>query len=74
MFVEHGLADDPAVARWQHRLNRLQKVLACGCHLNRPVRDLIQTAGFRFEKLRMFYLANAPRTHGWFTVGIAAKI
>jgi len=74
IFVEHGLADDPAVARWQHRLNRLQNVLACGCHLNRPVRDLIQANGFRFDKLRMFYLPHAPRTHGWFSVGTAAKI
>jgi ubiquinone/menaquinone biosynthesis C-methylase UbiE len=73
IFVEHGLAADPGVARWQHRLNRLQNVVGAGCHLNRPIRELIQSHGFRFDSLRMFYLPNAPRTHGWFSVGVAAK-
>src|SRR3954467_14989111 len=34
-FVEHGLSPDPSVARWQHRLEPVQKRLFGGCHLTR---------------------------------------
>src|SRR5262245_49962797 len=36
-FVEHGLADDPGVRRWQDRLNGAQRKICGGCHLNRPI-------------------------------------
>lgn len=71
LLLEHGLAPDPGVARWQHRLNRLERVLACGCNLDRPVADLVQGSGFRFETLRRFYAPGIPRTHGWLTLGSA---
>ncbi len=34
-FVEHGLAPDDSVLRWQRRLEPVQKRLAGGCHLTR---------------------------------------
>lgn len=71
LLLEHGLAPDPGVARWQHRLNRLERVLACGCNLDRPMADLVQGSGFRFETLRRFYAPGIPRTHGWLTLGCA---
>ena len=37
-FVEHGLAPDEKVQRWQHRLEPMQKRLFGGCHLTRPHR------------------------------------
>jgi hypothetical protein len=61
------------VARWQNRLNRPQKVVACGCHLNRPVADLVEKGGFRFDAVRTFYATKPPRTHGWVTIGAAVK-
>jgi len=73
ILMEHGRADDPGISRWQDRLNGIQKVMACGCQLNRPIQDLVEAAGFRFESVRKFYLPKAPRTHGWFTVGVASK-
>lgn len=73
IVMEHGRADDPGVSRWQDRLNGIQKVVACGCHLNRPIQALVEAAGFRFESVRKFYLPKAPRTHAWFTVGVASK-
>ena len=45
-FVEHGLSPDLGVAKWQHRLTPLQRRLAGGCHLDRPIDRLIEGAGF----------------------------
>jgi hypothetical protein len=71
--MEHGLSEDNGVVRWQQRLNRLQRIVACGCNLNRPIAELVQAHGFRFESLRKFYAPGMPRTHGWVTVGVAVK-
>jgi SAM-dependent methyltransferase len=71
IVLEHGLSEEPGVARWQNRLNGIQNVVACGCNLNRPIGDLVERSGFRFETLRKFYLSGVPRTHGWFSVGTA---
>jgi ubiquinone/menaquinone biosynthesis C-methylase UbiE len=73
IVVEHGLSPDATIARWQNRLNGFQKVVACGCHLNRPVADLVEKSGFRFDAIRTFYATKPPRTHGWVTVGTAVK-
>lgn len=73
LLVEHGLADDAGVARWQQRLDWLQGKLACGCHLNRPIRRLVEAAGFRFEQVDASFVPKMPRTHGWATVGVAVK-
>jgi SAM-dependent methyltransferase len=72
LLVEHGLAPDAGVARWQRRLNGVQRVLACGCNLDRPVADLVRSSGFEFESVRQFYVAGMPRTHGWVTIAVAA--
>src|SRR5438093_1394304 len=46
LFVEHGLAPDERVRWWQDRLNPGWKSISGGCHLNRPIRTLIEQAGF----------------------------
>ncbi|WP_062998310.1 class I SAM-dependent methyltransferase [Nocardia jinanensis] len=53
-FVEHGLAPDPSVQRWQHRLDPLQQRIAGGCHLDRNIRALLETAGFGIRVLEVF--------------------
>jgi len=73
LVMEHGLADDRGVARWQNRLNGIQRIVGCGCNLNRRMRELVESHGFRFENIRRFYAPNIPRTHGWLTVGTAVK-
>jgi ubiquinone/menaquinone biosynthesis C-methylase UbiE len=73
IVLEHGLSNEPGVVRWQQRLDGLQTVLACGCHLNRPVVRAVETSGFRFEQLRAFYAPGVPRTHGWISLGTAVK-
>jgi ubiquinone/menaquinone biosynthesis C-methylase UbiE len=56
LFVEHGLSADENVRRWQNRLNPVWKKIAGGCHLNRPMRTLIENAGFRVSRLETGYM------------------
>jgi SAM-dependent methyltransferase len=70
-FVEHGLAPDPGVRRWQHRLEPLQERLAGGCHLDRPIADLVTAAGFRAERVDRFY-GVGPKPFGYFYLGHAS--
>ncbi len=56
LFVEHGQAPEEGVRKWQNRLTPLWKRLAGGCHLNRPVRTLIESAGFRIGELTTGYM------------------
>jgi ubiquinone/menaquinone biosynthesis C-methylase UbiE len=72
IVLEHGLAEDAGVARWQHRLDPVQQVVACGCHLTRDVRRMVEDAGLRFEHVRQQYLPHAPRPLGWVTLGLAS--
>ena len=61
-FVEHGLAPDEGVRRWQHRLEPVQKRLFGGCHLTRPIADLLTDAGFTITELDVFYEEGAPKS------------
>jgi hypothetical protein len=69
IFIEHGLAPDAGVATWQDQLNPIWKRVAGGCHLNRKVDQLIETAGFRITELKTGYLPGPrPLTYtyqGW---------
>jgi ubiquinone/menaquinone biosynthesis C-methylase UbiE len=69
LFVEHGLAPEGNVQRWQHRLTPVWKTLGGGCHLNRPIRALIEGAGFGIEQLETGYMKGPkPMTflyEGW---------
>lgn len=56
LFVEHGLAPDEGVRRWQDRLTPAWKYVSGGCHLNRPVRTMIETSGFRCDRLETGYM------------------
>lgn len=56
LFVEHGRAPDPGVRWWQDRLTPAWRHVAGGCHLNRPIGDLVRAAGFRLEGLQTGYL------------------
>lgn len=70
-FVEHGLAPDPGVVKWQHRLEPLQKAVAGGCHLTRDIPALIEGAGFTITELDQFYDEGAPRVMVAFSLGVA---
>lgn len=51
LFLEHGLSPDPRTARWQHRLDGLQQRVAGGCHLTRPIDELVRDAGLTVTDL-----------------------
>jgi ubiquinone/menaquinone biosynthesis C-methylase UbiE len=56
LFVEHGLSPDPKVRKWQDRLTPAWRCVAGGCHLNRPIAQLIEAAGFRLDRLETGYM------------------
>ena len=70
-FVEHGLAPDEHVRRWQHRLEPMQKRLFGGCHLTRPIVDLVKDAGFTISELDVFYQEGSLKPMGADSLGIA---
>ena len=70
IFVEHGLAPDRHVQRWQHRLNPLWNRIAGGCNLNRAMDTLIQTAGWRIIQLETRYV-QGPKPAAFHYKGLA---
>ena len=56
LFVEHGRAPEAAVQKWQDRLTPIWKCIGGGCHLNRPIADLVQGAGFSIDSLQTGYM------------------
>ncbi len=69
-FAEHGLSPDAGVAAWQHRLEPLQRRLGGGCHLDRPIAELVERAGFTIGHLETFY-APGPKPLGYLYLGWA---
>jgi ubiquinone/menaquinone biosynthesis C-methylase UbiE len=56
LFVEHGLAPDAGVRWWQDRLTPAWRCFCGGCHLNRPIRSMIEGAGFRIDRIETGYI------------------
>ena len=71
-FLEHGLAADPSVVRWQRRLDPLQQRLFGGCHLTRRIVDLLERSGFTIRELDVFYMKGAPKVLAADSLGVAA--
>ena len=73
LFLEHGLSPDPAVVRWQKRLNPLQQRLGGGCHLDRDTVGLVRESGLQLGEVKQYYLRRVPRFAGYVTEGSARK-
>lgn len=54
LFLEHGLAESPRLARWQRRLNPVQRLFAGGCRLDVPVDQVVRAAGFTLESFERY--------------------
>lgn len=73
LFLEHGQAPDPRVARLQDRLTPRWRTFAGGCHLNRPIPKLVAESGLRPGPVTSYYMKRTPRFVGYMTEGIARK-
>ncbi|SFR45239.1 Ubiquinone/menaquinone biosynthesis C-methylase UbiE [Marinobacter daqiaonensis] len=71
LFLEHGEADQQAVRKWQNRITPVWKHVAGGCHLNRPIADMLRETGFEVVELETFYLPKAPGFAGYIYQGRA---
>jgi ubiquinone/menaquinone biosynthesis C-methylase UbiE len=60
LFVEHVRADDPALARWQDRLETPWRFLGDGCHCNRDTVATIEASSFEIERVEQGRLPKAP--------------
>ncbi|MGH7251233.1 MAG: class I SAM-dependent methyltransferase [Nitrospiraceae bacterium] len=72
LFLEHGRSDDARVAKWQDFFNPVQRVIGCGCNLNRPIDALVVQAGLRIEKLDRYAMPGVPRIVAEMYRGIAS--
>lgn len=73
LFLEHGISPDARVAKWQRRLDWIQKRFADGCTLRLDVPTLFSTQPFRGFVVDNFYMEQTPKTHGYMYRGVATK-
>ncbi|MEQ1844306.1 MAG: class I SAM-dependent methyltransferase [Nitrospira sp. CG24B] len=73
LFLEHGRSDDRTIAVWQDRLNPIQNVMGCGCHLNRQINRLIIQSGLSIAHLDRFSMQGVPRLVGEMYRGTATR-
>ncbi|HEY2432837.1 MAG TPA: class I SAM-dependent methyltransferase [Vicinamibacterales bacterium] len=60
LFMEHVRSEDPKLAKWQDRLNGVNRFVACGCNCNRSTVDAIRAAGFAITALTKDTIQKAP--------------
>jgi ubiquinone/menaquinone biosynthesis C-methylase UbiE len=70
IFIEHVRSDEPGLARWQDRMNGLNRLVVC-CDCNRPTLDTIQAEGFELAQLERTTLKKVPPFVRPLIVGIA---
>lgn len=72
-FAEHGLAQDERVARFQHRFTPVQRRVFGGCHLDRPIDELIVAAGFELTRIDNYYMPGSKAV-GYTFEGVATRL
>jgi ubiquinone/menaquinone biosynthesis C-methylase UbiE len=72
LFVEHGPSPDDNVRKWQDWLTPAWKRIGGGCHLNRPIRILIENAGLAITHLQTGYMPG-PKPMTFLYEGRAAQ-
>ena len=71
-FLEHGRSAEPNVARWQDRVTPVQRRIGGGCHLNRPIDQLVAGSGLAIGELTTYYI-RGPKVVGYMYEGLATK-
>ncbi|NUR78894.1 MAG: class I SAM-dependent methyltransferase [Dermatophilaceae bacterium] len=64
-FLEHGLSPDDRVRRWQHRIEPIQKRVFDGCHLTRPIDELVEQSGLVVERVERAYAPMSSLMKPW---------
>jgi ubiquinone/menaquinone biosynthesis C-methylase UbiE len=72
-FIEHGLAPEPNIQKWQHRITPVWRKIAGGCNLNRNIEELIIAGGFEFKDLKKKYI-KGPKIASYLYYGEAPKV
>ena len=72
LFLEHVRADDPGLARFQDRMNWLNRVVV-GCDCNRPTLGTIEAEGFTVSRLEQTTMPKAPKFVRPLIVGSASS-
>jgi ubiquinone/menaquinone biosynthesis C-methylase UbiE len=70
LFLEHVRSDDPGLARFQDRINWLNRVVV-GCDCNRPTLASIEAANFAVSRLEHTTTPKAPKFGRPMIVGAA---
>jgi SAM-dependent methyltransferase len=73
LFVEHGLAPDRSVQKWQRRLNPINRWIGDGCNLDRDIEAFLRASPLAIERLDTFYLRDTPRLGGYTYRGTATR-
>jgi ubiquinone/menaquinone biosynthesis C-methylase UbiE len=73
LFLEHGLADRPRVARWQRRITPLQRRVGDGCHLDRDFAALLAASPLAVVALDAAFDPELPKLAGFHYRGEAMR-
>jgi ubiquinone/menaquinone biosynthesis C-methylase UbiE len=71
-FLEHGRAPTESVRRWQRRVHSIHSRIAGGCHLDRPIDELISNAGLVIGGLETGY-GDGPKPFSYLYLGQARR-
>jgi len=73
VFVEHGLAPDPATRWWQHQLSPIWRRVAGGCRLDHDLPAVLRDARFAVDELTASY-SGAVRVMSYTYQGTARPV
>jgi ubiquinone/menaquinone biosynthesis C-methylase UbiE len=74
LFLEHGLAPQAKVQRWQRRIDPVWKHIAGGCHISRDMPALFRAAGFE-PNYESTYLGHPkPFTYVYYGAAMRASL
>jgi ubiquinone/menaquinone biosynthesis C-methylase UbiE len=73
IFIEHVRSDEPGLARWQDRLNGLNRLVAC-CNCNRNTLASIQAEGFEVASVEHTRLNKVPSFVSPLITGTASAV
>lgn len=64
-FLEHGIAPEEGVQRWQRLIEPVQKKVFDGCHLTRPIDRLVEESGLVIETIERAYAPMPKMMRPW---------